>query len=198
MMIGVDLDNTLICYDALFHRLGREMGDLPSNIPIDKTAIRNWFRANGQEDIWTQMQAHAYGDRILGAQAFLGAVDTLLGWQLAGHHVAIVSHKTRTPYSGPMFDLHSAARKWLEVAGLSGVPAYLEETRSGKIDRIARLQCTAFIDDLPEFLFDPLFPDVPTRILFDPNGNFPSKHNSGIIQARSWSDVRDQIEQSRN
>jgi hypothetical protein len=194
MIIGVDLDNTLICYDALFHLLGTEMGDMPITIPVDKTAIRNWFRANGQEDIWTEMQAHAYGDRILGALPFPDAVETLLSWQSKGHRVAIVSHKTRKPYSGPSFDLHAAARTWLEKAGLSAIPAYLEETRSGKMDRIAELCCEAFIDDLPEFLFDPSFPNVPCRILFDPSENFQQRDESGKLSARTWFELRAMID----
>jgi len=29
-MIGVDFDNTIVCYDALFHRVARERGLAPA------------------------------------------------------------------------------------------------------------------------------------------------------------------------
>lgn len=42
------------------------------------------------------------------------------------------------------------------------------QSRTEKIRKIAELGCTHFIDDLPEFLLEPLFPESVSRILFDP------------------------------
>ena len=33
MLVGVDFDNTIICYDALFHRVAEEQGLLPAGVP---------------------------------------------------------------------------------------------------------------------------------------------------------------------
>jgi hypothetical protein len=186
MIIGVDLDNTVICYDSLFHRLGREMGGLPPAVAAEKTAIRDWFRAQDREAIWTEMQALAYGDRLPEATAFPDAVVTLLEWVAAGHEVAIISHKTRTPYRGAPCDLHGAARRWLLENGLAAIPAFLEETREGKMRRIGVMGCALFVDDLPEFLGDPSFPSGVERLLFDPNRNWTPPSGSALHAVSSW------------
>ena len=36
MRIGVDFDNTIVCYDTLFHRLAVEEGLIPPDIPPRK------------------------------------------------------------------------------------------------------------------------------------------------------------------
>jgi hypothetical protein len=41
-----------------------------------------------------------------------------------------------------------------------------ESTRAEKIERIARLGCTHFIDDLPEVLDDPNIPPGVAKVLF--------------------------------
>jgi hypothetical protein len=45
---------------------------------------------------------------------------------------------------------------------------FFAETKQGKLQQIADLGCTHFIDDLPEFLLEPDFPAGVERILFDP------------------------------
>ena len=72
----------------------------------------------------------------------------------------IVSHKTLYPYNGPKYNLHNAANEWLnkngffDKAGLnfSENDVYFEISKLNKIKRISLLDCTHFIDDLPEIL----------------------------------------------
>ena len=165
MIVGLDFDNTIACYDTLFHRLAVERGLIDPDHAADKTAIRDRLRAEGREDDWTQMQGLAYGPRIVEAEPFPGAVDCIAALMGAGVVTFIVSHKTRTPYRGEPHDLHAACRRFLEVHGIS--PAliaaervFLEPTKAAKISRIRGLACTHFVDDLPEFLAEPTFPDI--------------------------------------
>ena len=76
MRIGVDLDNTIICYDALFHALALERGWIaparPAR-PVRKDAVRRAVRLlpDGDEK-WQALQAEAYGPRLASAALFPG------------------------------------------------------------------------------------------------------------------------------
>ncbi len=188
MRIGIDLDNTIICYDQLFYWLAAERSLVPPGSPgnpgspggiMTKSQVRDHLRATGREEEWTRLQGEAYGPRIREALPFPGVVDFISHCRREAVDVFIISHKTRHPYLGERHDLHAAALGWLEhhgfftpAVGLSRGDVFLEETKSGKLERIARQRCTHFIDDLPEILFDPEFPRLPLtphRFHFDPS-----------------------------
>lgn len=196
MVIGVDFDNTIVCYDELFHRLATERALIPATLPRDKQSVRDYLRVQGQEDDWTELQGWAYGPRIGAAQPFPGVLDFFRACRQRGLSVYIISHKTRKPARGPQVDLHESAREWLvvqgfhlhDVAGLPRDSVFFAETKQEKLERIAALGCTHFIDDLPEFLLDPRFPPDVVRVLFDPwdrqAGQVP------FHRAQSWDDLQ--------
>jgi hypothetical protein len=64
---------------------------------------------------------------------------------------------------------------------------FFEETKEGKLARIAAVGCTTFVDDLPELLGDPRFPAGVRRILFDPARLHEPP--AGVETAGSWADV---------
>lgn len=177
MLIGIDFDNTIICYDAVFHAVALEHGLISSSVPQSKQAVRDHLRQVGREDEWTAMQGYVYGCRLDDAHAMPGVIDALQALKVAGHEVAIVSHKTRHPYVGPAYDLHEAASLWLANRGIAGdshcvvdsTNLFFEITKETKLNRIASLHCDHFVDDLPEFLCEPTFADSTQRWLFDPN-----------------------------
>jgi len=47
-LLGLDFDNTLVRYDTLFHQLALEKGLIKDSLPVDKTAIRDYLRSQGQ------------------------------------------------------------------------------------------------------------------------------------------------------
>ena len=75
MRIGVDFDNTIVCYDGLFHRVALEQGLIPASLPANKGGVRDYLRQIGREDDWTAMQGTVYGARMLEASAFPGVLD---------------------------------------------------------------------------------------------------------------------------
>jgi hypothetical protein len=177
MHIGVDFDNTIVCYDALFHKVAREKNLISAEVPVNKSDVRNYLRRVNNEDAWTEMQGYVYGPRITEAAPYPGVIKFFQACRAAGIRVSIISHKTKHPFLGEKHDLHAAAQSWLEFhgffdparLGLAREEVFLELTKQAKIDRIAALGCTHFIDDLPEFLAEPSFPAQAHRILFDPN-----------------------------
>lgn len=195
MLIGIDFDNTIVCYDDVFHKVALEQGLIPAELPKGKGSVRDYLRRSKREDAWIELQGEVYGSRIQESPSFPGAVTFLTQCKRRGVGVCIISHKTRHPFRGPLFDLHQAAHGWLEHhhlfdpsgAGLSATEVYFELTKEEKLGRIRTLGCTHFIDDLPEFLLEPEFPDRVKRILFDPSGNglgFPA-----FARATSWREV---------
>src|SRR5881392_3621645 len=72
MLVGLDFDNTIVCYDRLFHRLATERGLLPHGVAENKGAVRDYLRSIGREDDWTEMQGVGYGPRISDAEPFPG------------------------------------------------------------------------------------------------------------------------------
>jgi hypothetical protein len=194
MLIGIDFDNTIVCYDGIFHATAQERGLIPADLPATKGAVRDHLRATGREDIWTEMQGFVYGPALARAEPFPGVWDFMRRCAESGIDFRVVSHKTRTPYQGPAYDLHASALEWLaRVAAAHGVkldPAkdvFLEPTKASKLARIGTLACDWFIDDLPEFLTEADFPKGTRRVLFDPSGNIAV--DASIVRAKSWSEI---------
>ena len=116
-LLGLDFDNTLVRYDKLFHQLALEKGLIEESLPADKTAIRDYLRSQGQDEQFTLLQGEVYGLRILEAEPAEGMLKALGELHQRGIPMVLVSHKTRTPYKGPAYDLHQAAWSWLEKHG---------------------------------------------------------------------------------
>lgn len=197
-MIGVDFDNTIVCYDALFHRVARERGLAPEGLPVNKSDVRNHLRRIGKEEVWTEMQGCVYGARMAEAAPYPGVIEFFLACRRAGIPTCIISHKTRHPFLGERHDLHQAALQWLEqqgffdpaIIGLSRSQVFLELTKQAKIERIGLCGCTTFIDDLPELLAEAAFPEI-ERILFDPGDLYAAEKE--FFRARSWAEIWEKI-----
>jgi hypothetical protein len=78
---------------------------------------------------------------------------------------------------------------------LAAENVWLELTKQEKIQRIAKLGCDGFIDDLPEFLSEPAFPKI-QRLLFDPSGATRTQLPPGspITPFSSWAEIQLEIE----
>jgi len=203
MRIGIDFDNTIVCYDGLFHRLAVGRGLIDADTPVTKSAVREALCDRGREDLWTELQGEAYGRRINEAEAFPGVRAFIVSCRRAGHRVFIISHKTRRPFAGPDCDLHVAARLWLRGRGIVGPEAdaideadvFLELTLADKLRRIGDAGCSCFIDDLPQCLRETAFPPGVEKLLFDPHDRYAEKvsprhaDGSAIRRARSWDDL---------
>src|SRR5919199_793522 len=144
MRIGIDFDNTIACYDGVFHCAAAERGLVPADLAADKASVRNHLRAAGREDAWTELQGYVYGARMDLAACYPGALAFIRRARRDGHAVFVISHKTRHPYRGPQYDLHAAAAAFLEREGLFdesgiGLPreaCHFEPTPGAKHPRI--------------------------------------------------------------
>lgn len=195
MLIGVDFDNTIVCYDHLLHGFAVERGWIPQDVAATKHAVREHLRSSGDEDRWTELQGFVYGKLILQATPFPGVLEFFRACRGRRVEVAIISHRTRLPFRGPQLNLHEAARNWLEThgffdadgIGLNEDRVFFEETWEQKLSRIASAGCSHFIDDLPEFLDQPMFPADVQRTLFDPHGGHVGPLGFGRVG--SWLEI---------
>ncbi|PPR61126.1 MAG: hypothetical protein CFH10_01263, partial [Alphaproteobacteria bacterium MarineAlpha4_Bin2] len=152
MRIGIDFDNTIVCYDEVFHRLALERGIINADVTATKTAVRDALRAKRREHDWIDLQGEVYGARMNEAKPMDGIFTFLERCRTENRRYFIVSHKTERPIAGQPYNLHTAARSWLASHGVASAlneGVHFEKNRPDKLSRIEKLGCTHFIDDLP-------------------------------------------------
>jgi len=199
MRIGLDLDNTIICYDGLFYNAARELNLIPHDLSRSRDSVRDYLRAAGKEDEWTKLQGYVYGPAMTAAVLYPGVEEFLSFCKQHQITAFIISHRTKHPYLGPRHDLHRTAHEWIVSRGLvdsdltniTRERIFLEASTDDKIRRIKECNCSVFVDDLPEFLHKQNFPFDIHRILFDPD----QIHKDSNLYERvlSWKDLLGRI-----
>lgn len=188
-MIALDLDNTIICYDAAFQAAAAEAGcPLPAAVPPSKAAVKAAALAAGGNALWTRIQGIAYGEGMAHATLFPGCRAFIAHALAQDEKLAVVSHKSEFPASGLRVNMRTAADEWLarNRLGFGGrLPVHYCDSRAEKVSRVAGLACRALVDDLPEVYQTPGFPPQTAFVLFDPAG----KHSGWTASPRvaSWS-----------
>ncbi|WP_257180555.1 MULTISPECIES: hypothetical protein [Bradyrhizobium] len=196
MRIGIDFDNTIICYDKVFAAAARQRGLVPEGWVGLKTEVRDFLRSRaGGELAWQGLQGFVYGKGIVGAEIYPGVREFLSSCRRAGASVFIVSHKTQFGHQDPdRVDLREAARGWLKAAGLVDTAdtalaagnVYFEDTLAAKVERLASLKLDIFIDDLVDVFEQPHFPKATRSILFTQSRPPHPAHCEPIA---SWADI---------
>ena len=186
MIIGIDLDNTIIDYRNAFwytalatgilNDTGRKSDSNKKDTFPSKNAIKSYLlcRENGDYQ-WEALQGQVYGQYIHNAQIFPGVANFLLHCKVRGVKVYIISHKTE-------FGHHDKSKTSLRKAalqkkkkkdllsgdyGIQMKDIFFFDARRKKVNKVAELNCTYFIDDLPEVFREEDFPKNTTEILFD-------------------------------
>ena len=96
MRIGIDLDNTIICYQESFKSVARKYGYVCCNINSGKLAVKDEVlrNENGQYN-WEKLQGLVYGKYIQQAKLYPNFLKFLLSAVSFGDvQLDIVSHKT--------------------------------------------------------------------------------------------------------
>src|SRR5262249_15585235 len=154
---------------------------------------------NGEIE-WQKCQALLYGSRIGEARLIYGVPKF---FQLCSRHQVkgyVVSHKNEFfRYHNTATNLRPAGRNLdggkrifaPDGLGLSPDAVFFAGTRREKIDRIAELGCTHFIDDLEETFIEESFPQTTTRILYEPGRD--SSPPPGVQLAKTWQEICDYV-----
>jgi hypothetical protein len=196
--IGIDFDNTIICYDQVFAAAARQRGLVSGEWTGSKTDVREYLRSKpGGELAWQGLQGWVYGKGIDGAEIFPGVMEFLGACRQNSAGVCIVSHKTQFGHQDPdRTDLRVAARDWLRATGLIGAEnsaltvsdVYFEDTQAAKVERLASLDLDVVIDDLADVFEQPHFPRGIKSILFASNA-LPGPYKS----IASWAEIQREV-----
>ena len=196
-LLGLDFDNTLIRYDKLFYKLALEKGLIDKSLPASKIAIRNYLRSEGKDEEFTVLQGEVYGLRILEAEPATEMLETLKELNRLNIPMVLISHKTRTPYKGPAYNLHESAISWLQKYdffskdGLNWRMDHIsfQSTKELKVAKIHEMECTHYIDDLPDILN--MISSKINRILYDPEG--VHSNVQGYKTIKEWKEIKREL-----
>jgi len=187
----------VVSYDELLARIARERGLLQSGGAGTKRKLRDRIRQLQDGEIeWQKCQAQLYGPRIGEARLIEGVPEFLALCRERSVKVYIVSHKTAfSQYDNTNTNLRTAALQWMTAngffepnrLGLAVSDVFFAGTRQEKIDRIAALGCTDFVDDLEETFLEESFPRDTTRILYEPGRDSPPPN--GVVWMNNWQEI---------
>lgn len=176
LRIGLDFDNTLAGYDAVFAAAAQELKLVESEFSGTKHDVRTLCRSMVDgERIWMRLQGKAYGALMHRACLITGADQFLTKCREWKASVFIVSHKTEYGhFDEERINLREAALSWMtekgffdpDKFGISPENVFFENDRVSKVRRIASLNCQFFVDDLQEVFQEPDFPARTRRLLF--------------------------------
>jgi hypothetical protein len=199
--MGVDLDNTIVSYDAVLFAAALEFNLIESSNTKAKKAIRDTVQRLPEGEIkWQKLQAEIYGPRMIAAELIDGVNNFFIQCSRKSIPVYIISHKTKfANYGSTDINLRETALKWLNAnnffdkqgMGLGRSNVYFESTRQDKITRIRNLGCKYFIDDLEEIFVERTFPINTNKILFDRHNEYESRKNVRICN--TWSEITELI-----
>lgn len=196
-IIGIDFDNTIADYDEVIHRVAVQRGLIRPTLERSKKRIRDRIRSLPDGEIeWQKVQAIVYGPDMPEARLSGGVKTFLRSCREHRVRVHVVSHKTEyAKLDTTGTNLRAAALNWMRAkgfferdgVGLSERHVYFEGTRREKIERIRRLRCTHFIDDLEETFIEDSFPTDVEKILFAPH----MQHSSlqGVSVFATWEEI---------
>jgi hypothetical protein len=196
--IGLDLDNTLVCYEDVFVREAKQMGLVGDSWGGSKQQVKKELQSRpGGEQTWQALQGRVYGLCMGHATLFPGVASFLMRCTQRGDEVFIVSHKTEFGhFDKTKTPLRSAAINWMEAAGffdpgrfnLPRENLFFLETRAEKVRKISALRLDIFVDDLEEVFLEPDFPLI-KKILFnrEPDGDCFD------FSAEMWSEIENEI-----
>ena len=197
--IGLDLDNTIICYDKAIEILSSQIEDLPDEVSRTKLGIRTFLRSVGRENDWVLFQGLMYGPGMIHASPYPGCLSMLRELEADSHKLCIISHRSKHPYAGPKYDLHQSAKQWI-IDNLNCLKSFSDkhaemninflQTKQEKVELIWKLGCNVFIDDLPEVLNFQGFRREVDKILFSPFGESDA-HSLKTIS--SWNELNNWI-----
>jgi hypothetical protein len=165
--IGIDFDNTIVDYDAVFFAAAKERSLVDESLNGGKEAVRDALRLlpNG-ENAWQSLQAYVYGRRIRDAAMFEGLDSFLRLCRMQAHQVCVVSHKTEYGhFDEARVNLRQAALAWMSARGffdadgfgLNLDDVFFEGSRAEKIERIAGCASRISSTICPRFWTTPRF-----------------------------------------
>jgi uncharacterized HAD superfamily protein len=176
--IAIDIDSTLHHYwdqfaDAARRRFGIEL-------PYD---VQAWqIDRLRPEQVRACVDETHRDDRILAAEPYPEAVETVRAWHETGHFIHITSHRR--------VDAHGATATWLARIGLPYDELYCSDD---KIARCREIGIDLLIDDSPVNLLAAIEAGIAAATLRHP-WNRDVCEEEDIVCADDWAELRRRLE----
>ncbi len=193
MLIGIDLDNTIINYEYAFKEGLKYLNiNFVENLS-SKKEIRDYLRRiNNGEIHWQKLQGLVYG-KLLNQHARLydGFYRFLWRSSLAGNEIRIISHKTEFGhFDEEKIPLREEALKFLESNSILHTKlveqVIFKNTFQEKIDEIKNSSFSVFIDDLDEVISN--IPDaISSKYLFSDGWE------NNTLESKNWLQIDSEI-----
>ena len=199
MHLGVDLDNTVICYDEVFLFGALELKLIPIGWEGNRLQVRNYIRQQKDGDIaWQRLQGKVYGKWLNRAKLFEGVYRFLWRCKYRNIVLDIVSHKTEYGHlDDEKISLRKAALHFLiqhEVFSKNGESLVNEidffSRKDKKLEHISKKQFDWFIVDLPEIIDNDGLPRATKTFGFDPTGVGGFRFTNTV---KSWGEIENNI-----
>jgi uncharacterized HAD superfamily protein len=176
--IAIDIDSTLHHYwddfaEAAKRRFGVELPYDEQGWDIDRLR---------PEQVRACVAETHRDDRILAAEPYPEAVETVRAWHNAGHFIHITSHRRA--------EAHEATAEWLERIGLPYDELYCSDD---KITRCREIGIELLIDDSPVNLVKAADAGIATATLTHP-WNRDVCEEEDVVCAEDWSELRRRLE----
>lgn len=193
MNIGIDFDNTIVCYDNVFYKAALRYGFKMLNVKKDKNSVKEFIQNNYHHDDFTILQGYVYGKCMNLATLYVGLKKFIISSLKNNFKVFIISHKTKYPILGKQYNLHQEAMNFLiknkivDSDLIIKKNVFFEKSKEKKIKRISELNLDFFIDDLPDIIDHENFPENTKNIYFDPNKENIAKNYD--FRAVNWNEI---------
>ena len=178
MRIAIDIDSTLHHYwDQLSDASRRRFG-----IALPYEEQLSWsITLLRPEQVRAVVEETHTPKRVLAAEPYPGAVETVSGWHRAGHFIHITSHRAST--------CQAATEEWLGRIGLEFDELYCSDD---KVGRCREIGIELLIDDSPENLEAALDAGIAVATLLHP-WNAELCETEDVICAPDWPALADKL-----
>jgi thiamine kinase-like enzyme len=198
LKIGLDFDNTLVCYDRVFIEQAIRLNFLPEHWSGTKQSIKTELLKSPEgESMWQRLQGQVYGPAMRSAVLFSGVSSFLIRARQKGHKIFIASHKTKYGHQDETkTPLREKALQWMKnkgffdptFFGIHRDNVHFCDSRKEKAAKIRELGVDVFIDDLECIFNEDGFP-VTKKILFRSS---PTSSFEGLY-CQSWAEISDEV-----
>ena len=197
MIIGIDLDNTIINYDKTFLNIALKKKIISENKIISKEKLKQKIIKKKSIEQWKAIQGIAYGKNIYHSDIMKFFHDFIILSKIRKIKIYIISHKTKYGhYDKKKIQLRKKATQFLiskkiinsDISPILKSNIYFCDTLDQKISKIKELECDFFIDDLYKVINNKNFPKQTTPILFN-RSQTKIKYKKKIINYSSWSEI---------
>ena len=174
MKIAIDIDSTLHHYwDQLSDAAQRRFG---ITLPYEEQVSWGITLLRPEQVRACVEETHSEA-RVLAAEPYPGAVETVRGWHDDGHFIHITSHRATASYD--------ATARWLERIGLPYDELYCSYD---KVARCREIGIDILIDDSPENLEAALEAGIAAATILHP-WNRELCETENVIGAADWGDL---------